>query len=50
MEFFEIVRADWIGKILIPKEIREFFEIRTGDALSIYIDEDIDAICIKKVD
>ena len=44
-----IKRIDGWGKIAIPKEIKRLMKIHENDAFEIYIDEDREMICYKKV-
>ena len=39
-------RIDDLGRVVIPKEIRQNFRIREGDPLELFIDGDL--ICFKK--
>jgi AbrB family looped-hinge helix DNA binding protein len=39
-------RVDDLGRIVIPKEIRRTLRIHEGDALEIYIDDDM--VCFKR--
>lgn len=43
-----IRRVDDLGRIVIPKEIRQTLKIREGDPLEIWLDGS--AICLKKYD
>lgn len=39
-------RVDDLGRIVIPKEIRQTLKIREGDPLELWLDKD--SICLKK--
>ena len=39
-------RVDDLGRVVIPKEIRQTLKIREGDPLELWLDKD--AICFKK--
>ena len=39
-------RVDDLGRVVIPKEIRQSLKIREGDPLEIWLDKDV--ICFKK--
>ena len=41
-------RIDDLGRVVIPKEIRRSLKIREGDALEIYLDNDV--VCFKKIE
>jgi stage V sporulation protein T len=41
-----IRRIDDLGRVVIPKEIRQTLKIREGDALELWLDKD--TICFKK--
>lgn len=40
-------RVDDLGRVVIPKEIRDHYHIKDGDPLEIFIDLDGPAICFK---
>ena len=47
MKFTGIVRRiDDLGRVVIPKEIRRTLQIREGDPLELYVDNNV--ICFKK--
>lgn len=41
-------RVDDLGRIVIPKEIRRSLKIREGDALELYVDNDM--VCFRKIE
>ena len=41
-------RIDDLGRVVIPKEIRRSLKIREGDALELYVDNDM--VCLRKVE
>lgn len=42
-----IRRIDDLGRIVIPKEVRNILSIREGDALEIFIDPNEKTVCFK---
>ena len=47
MKFYR--QLDWLGKIAIPKDIREYIELQEGNKVEIYLNEN-NEIVIRKVD
>ena len=47
MKFYK--HLDWLGKIAIPKDIRAVMELKEGDKLEIYLNEN-NEIIIRKVE
>lgn len=43
-----IRRVDEIGRVSIPKHLRDKLRINVGDPVEIYVDRGMGAICIKK--
>ena len=41
-------RIDDLGRVVIPRAIRETLHIREGDPLEIFIDHDKGAVCFKQ--
>ena len=39
--------VDKVGRIVIPKEIREAFDIRMGDSISFWVDRENEIICLR---
>ena len=46
MKFYR--QLDWLGKIAIPKDIREHIELQEGNKVKIYLNEN-NEIVIRKV-
>lgn len=46
MKFYK--HLDWLGKVVIPKEIRAVMELKEGDKVEIHLNED-NEIIIRKV-
>lgn len=47
MKFYRHI--DWLGKVVIPKDIREHIELQEGNKVEIYLNEN-NEIVIRKVD
>lgn len=43
-------RVDDLGRIVIPRDIRQTMGIRVGDPLEIFVDEDKNLVCFQKYD
>lgn len=41
-------RIDDLGRIVIPKEIRQSWGIKEGDPLELFIDQDKDCVCFRR--
>ena len=41
-------RIDGLGRVVIPKEIRNTLEIREGEPLEIFVDTEKQMVCFKK--
>lgn len=46
MKFYK--HLDWLGRIVIPKDIREYIELQEGNKVEIYLNEN-NEIIIRKV-
>lgn len=42
-------RIDDLGRVVIPKEVRETMGLREGDPLEISVDLELDTVCFKAV-
>lgn len=42
----QVRKVDELGRIVLPKDIREAIDVKTGDSMEIYLDEKM--VCLKK--